>query len=218
MQTENPVPDSDMQTSDARDLARLEAVVEAGLNTFIEVGMALTEIRDRRLYLLTHPSFETYCRERFDVSRARAYQLMMGAAVALSTNVDIPNEAVARALATFPAEHRATIAAAAASAASAVNRPLTVGVMQAAGDAVMQAVTTGANDVDGAAYPLIAQLRDAVAEGVFRRAEHIRKRQGMTRADNVQVLAADGGVLLFVLGASPESAFVVLVGENNAHG
>ncbi len=34
----------------SRSLAQLEAIVEKGKTTFIEVGMALREIRDGRLY------------------------------------------------------------------------------------------------------------------------------------------------------------------------
>src|SRR4051794_14835161 len=40
----------DLATGDREDLARLEAVVGRGLGTFLEVGLALAEIRDRRLY------------------------------------------------------------------------------------------------------------------------------------------------------------------------
>jgi hypothetical protein len=43
---------------------------------FIEVGRALLEIRDSRLYLGTHSTFEDYCRERWNLSERRSYQLM----------------------------------------------------------------------------------------------------------------------------------------------
>jgi hypothetical protein len=38
----------------------LENVIERGLSTFVEVGNALLEIRDSKLYRETHPTFEAY--------------------------------------------------------------------------------------------------------------------------------------------------------------
>jgi hypothetical protein len=72
-------------------LAELEAIVEKGLATFIEVGSALLEIRDSRLYHQTHKTFEDYCRERWEMSRQRAHQLIEASEVArnLSTVVDV---------------------------------------------------------------------------------------------------------------------------------
>lgn len=57
-------------------LAELEGVIERGLANFLEVGRALTEIRDSKLYREAHPTFEAYCRERWHFSARRAYQLM----------------------------------------------------------------------------------------------------------------------------------------------
>ncbi len=64
---------------DARPLAALEATIERGLATFIEVGQALMEIRERRLYRETHATFEDYCRERWGLKRPRAYELIEAA-------------------------------------------------------------------------------------------------------------------------------------------
>jgi hypothetical protein len=73
------------------ELARLEAVIEHGLQTFVEVGQALLKIRDGRLYR-PYPTFEEYCRERWGWSRQRSHQLIEAATVVgnLSTMVDIP--------------------------------------------------------------------------------------------------------------------------------
>ncbi|MGH2800507.1 MAG: DNA methyltransferase [Thermoleophilaceae bacterium] len=81
-------------------LAELESLVERGLQTFVEVGKALMEIRESRLYRETHGTFETYCRERFRLGRAQAYRLIGGASVAelVSPMGDIPNERQAREL------------------------------------------------------------------------------------------------------------------------
>jgi hypothetical protein len=99
---EVPTMSATLTTSERRDLETLEGVVQRGLDTFIEVGQALAEIRDRRLYRQTHGTFEAYCQEKWRLSRTRAYQLIDAAAV--STTVDsagLPppaNEAQAREL------------------------------------------------------------------------------------------------------------------------
>lgn len=60
-------------------LAELEAVVAAGLQTFVDVGLALTEIRDSRLYRESFDRFEDYCRERWAFTDSRARQLVAAA-------------------------------------------------------------------------------------------------------------------------------------------
>lgn len=70
-----------------------EKIVERNLQGFIEAGIALTAIKADREYRLDgYKSFEDYCRERWDISRPRAYQLVVAASIAeeLSTNVDTP--------------------------------------------------------------------------------------------------------------------------------
>jgi hypothetical protein len=57
-------------------LQELEAIVARGLQTFYEVGQALIEIRDRKLYRVTHKTFEAYCQEKWSIARRTAYQLI----------------------------------------------------------------------------------------------------------------------------------------------
>ncbi len=64
---------------DQARLAELEAVVDRGLQTFYEVGSALLEIREQRLYRQSHKTFEWYCRERFGFSDSRGRQLIAAA-------------------------------------------------------------------------------------------------------------------------------------------
>lgn len=91
----------ELSDAEAGRLAELEAVVDRGLQTFVEVGRALGEIRDRKLYRQTHSTFEDYCRERWGFSRSRGYRLIEAAEVAelVSPIGDIANEAQARELA-----------------------------------------------------------------------------------------------------------------------
>lgn len=75
-------------------LAEQEQIIERGLVTFLEVGGALLTIRSERLYRASHRTFEDYCRERWDMGRSRAYQLIDAAQVvsslseSVSTTVD----------------------------------------------------------------------------------------------------------------------------------
>lgn len=97
-----------------RDLPELESVIERGLTTFVDVGIALVEIRDRGLYTTDYATFDDYCRDRWNFKRARAYQLMDAAKIALemSTNVDTPlpqRESQVRELTRVPTEQRAEV-------------------------------------------------------------------------------------------------------------
>lgn len=57
-------------------LADCEIKIEHGLTTFYEVGEALLDIRDNRLYRETHHSFEAYCLERWGMSKQHAIRLI----------------------------------------------------------------------------------------------------------------------------------------------
>jgi hypothetical protein len=62
--------------------AELERIIEAGLATFIDVGKALLEIRDSRLYRENYSTFGDYCRERWGMSRIHAHRLIEAAGIA----------------------------------------------------------------------------------------------------------------------------------------
>ena len=71
----------DLSAIEPDRLVACEARIERGLQTFVEVGNALLEIRDSRLYRQQFPTFEAYCRERWRLSRPRAYELLNAASV-----------------------------------------------------------------------------------------------------------------------------------------
>ena len=81
----------DLTVQEKTELAELETVIENGMKHFLVVGRALLRIRDSRLYRDTHRTFNDYCRDRWGMSRPRAYQLIDAAKVSdnLSTTVDI---------------------------------------------------------------------------------------------------------------------------------
>jgi hypothetical protein len=72
---------TELSTTEAQELKRHEAVIEAGLQTFVEVGSALLAIRDKRLYRAEHSNFEAYCRNRWGFSRIHAHRLIGAAGV-----------------------------------------------------------------------------------------------------------------------------------------
>lgn len=60
-------------------LQECEDVIERGLNTFVDVGNALLEIRDSKLYRESYSTFEEYCQERWSFTDRRARMLMSAA-------------------------------------------------------------------------------------------------------------------------------------------
>ena len=79
------LPIAPLTTEESGERLHLERKVE---RAFYEAGMALMQLRDRRLYRTTHPTFEDYCRDceasrrhRFDYVRRRFYQLIDAAKI-----------------------------------------------------------------------------------------------------------------------------------------
>ncbi len=61
--------------------AQLEATIERGMQTFVEVGLALMEIRDGRLYRAEFGTFEEYCQERWGWTRRHTNRMIASAEV-----------------------------------------------------------------------------------------------------------------------------------------
>jgi hypothetical protein len=59
-------------------LEECEQAIKKGLNTFLEVGEALAEIRDNRLYKETHKAFRKYCKDVWDLGKSTAQQKING--------------------------------------------------------------------------------------------------------------------------------------------
>ena len=73
--------DNELTTVESSRLSDLELVVSSGLQTFVEVGNALREIRESRLYRATHGRFEDYCDDRWGMSKRHADRLVSAAEV-----------------------------------------------------------------------------------------------------------------------------------------
>lgn len=73
-----------LSATERRDLERCEEIIARGVGTFVEVGEALAQVRDARLYRETHGTFEKYVRDRWDMARQAAYRMIDGSAVSRS--------------------------------------------------------------------------------------------------------------------------------------
>jgi hypothetical protein len=91
----------------------LERTIEAGQRTFVEVGLALTEIRDSKLYRADFQTFEAYCQAKWGWTRQRAYQIIDAADVKKTLpeecQKNLTKESHAAALAKVPAEKRVKV-------------------------------------------------------------------------------------------------------------
>ena len=98
---------------DDQRLAELEKTIMRGKKTFVEVGLALAEIRDLRLYRREYSGFEEYCRKKWGWSKPYCTQLITAAAVVESLPADkqvaIATESQARELAKVEPAQRAGV-------------------------------------------------------------------------------------------------------------
>jgi hypothetical protein len=63
------------------ELMSFEEVVGTGWSSFVDVGLALAQIRDKRLYREIYPTFESYCRVRCQYGRHYVNRLVSAAQV-----------------------------------------------------------------------------------------------------------------------------------------
>jgi hypothetical protein len=69
-------PDTALSTAEMADRERLVGVVRRFVAMSFEAAEALAQLRDRKLYRSTHPTFESFCRDVFDLGRSQAYRLI----------------------------------------------------------------------------------------------------------------------------------------------
>jgi hypothetical protein len=112
---------------DDERLAELEKMIAKGQKTFVEVGLALAEIRDLRLYKREYSNFAEYCREKWGWEKRYTNYVIAGAEAVQSlpekVGTAVPTLAAARELARIPAEQRAQIVQAIAAEGQPVTAP-----------------------------------------------------------------------------------------------
>jgi hypothetical protein len=98
------------QSEDNERLRSLEEVIERGLPAFVEVGKALLEIKNHKLYQPQYRTFEQYCAEKWRIDQSYAYRLMDSAQTIENLKISpigelLPaNEAQTRPLVRLPAD------------------------------------------------------------------------------------------------------------------
>jgi len=94
--------ETNLTSDEAARLDECEHIIRRGLATFVDVGTALLEIRDNRLYRAQYETFEDYCADHWNMSARRANQLVSASEVVFniqSMGTMVPtNERVAREL------------------------------------------------------------------------------------------------------------------------
>lgn len=97
-----------------RSLADLEQIVERGLTTFVDVGRALAEISERKLYREQgFSTFEEYCAKRWGWSRETAYKYIRATDAAenvYASTQTTPSLGQARELASLPPDQQREVA------------------------------------------------------------------------------------------------------------
>ena len=179
-----PATRNELTQDEATRRAELEPIIAEGMASFVEVGQALVEISDRRLYRNTHSTFKQYCQEKWQISAAHAYRLAEAAEVVESVKSSpvgdkITTESQARELARVPEPKRADVLEAAVTKAARRGKPLTAASIKEAAeesevdaDEVTQAEiqTAGGTDSDPSRpvfHPRLDAIIDAVEAAAF---------------------------------------------------
>jgi hypothetical protein len=126
---------------EAKRRAELEAIILPGLKDCIEVGSALREMSDKRLYRNTHATFKLYVEETYNVTVRRAYQLVEAAEVVASLPENVKhashlNARQAEALAKVPKKDRVEVLKRATVHADLGKKPLTAKLIEQAAESV----------------------------------------------------------------------------------
>jgi hypothetical protein len=69
---------TDQSNHDASEYNKLNETIKAGLATFLEVGSALAEIRDRRLYRVEFETWDDYLEKKHGLKRQYEVQGISG--------------------------------------------------------------------------------------------------------------------------------------------
>lgn len=102
-----------VKTTKERSLKELKSIVDHTIESTIECGLALKEIRDRKLFLEECGSFQEFCETNWKVTKQRAYQLIDSAEVIASLppqkSTMVDSERVARELKKVPEGNREAV-------------------------------------------------------------------------------------------------------------
>jgi len=100
-----------LTTIEITRLVHCESVIAVGLDNWMQVSIALLEIRDSRLYRKDFGSFELYCREKWKMSKRHANRLIASAKVIENVGPigPTPEESQVRPLTSLSPDHQASV-------------------------------------------------------------------------------------------------------------
>ena len=107
----------------------LEKIIKKGFVPFMEMGFALAEIKEKKLYRDLYATFEEYCKEKWGFSRTYSYYVIKGSEAIKSlpqhTFTRVNTEKQARAVSKVRPEKRNDVVLAASAKAESEGRPMT---------------------------------------------------------------------------------------------
>jgi len=165
--------------SEAYQLASCEGRIEAGLSSFIEVGEALSAIREGKLYRATHGTFEDYCKAKWNLNKRYCDRLIEAKEIVKNLGPmgpEIKSERQARELSRVEPARREEVVA---KAVEATGGKLTASAIREAAQPVEQAPQVIEMTPAAKSIPRISTAETSEAEqlwGVARsRLDNIRK-------------------------------------------
>ena len=117
-----------LSATEEKRFLQLKKVVKQGVATFVQVGKALFDIREARLYRGTHGTFVKFCKDEFNLSYSYAHRIIEASKVAtklLPISKEVPNESVVRPLVGMSEKQQKRVYEAAIDIAEAEERPVT---------------------------------------------------------------------------------------------
>lgn len=118
-----------LTTEERSKLDALEKVIAKNKRAFVEIAVALTEIKEAKLYRQCHKTFAEYCEKKWGFGRQYAYEMIRAAEAvkSLPENVNdrLQNLEQARALASVPEAKRVEVLDKAHARAEEEDRPVT---------------------------------------------------------------------------------------------
>lgn len=114
----------------AQTLAKCESTIEAGFQTFIEIGKALMTIKEGGLFRGGYACWDAYCRDRWKMSKTQANRLILAAQVVdtylIPAGVAVRNEWQVRCLTSLSPVQLDKVIKKAQKAAEKKQQPLTM--------------------------------------------------------------------------------------------
>lgn len=158
---------SPLSVSERHELKRCELTIHRHRSGFVATAMALHTIWEKKLWRETHMSFESYCRQKWDLGKSQAYRYLEGYRIIEQTpNAEGLGGAALRVLACAPPQTRQELIDLARRQVAQARAPLFAG--QIADEPADESITLTAADIEtviGALHTLTpAQQMQLVAD------------------------------------------------------